>query len=237
MQCDFFEVLLWSLISLLVLFFMSKLMGTKQISQLNAFDYIVGISIGSIAAELAGLQGVDRPLNSILAIVIYGTVAYLISMLTTKNISLRKIITGRPITIMEDGKIYKQNLAKARLDISDFLTLCREQGYFDIGEIKSAIIEHDGKLSILPMAQHRPVTPADMQLQVEPDELLTVVVMDGHILSNNLRLTGHDVEWLEAMLKKQKLNFENVFLAFCDENDNVTAYKMYDNKVEVDRFE
>lgn len=237
MRCDFIEVTVWSLVSLVVLFLMSKLMGNKQISQLNGFDYIVGISIGSIAAELASVQDVDKPLNNVLAILIYGVVAYLISVVTAKSIAVRKIVTGRPVVIMDNGEIFRKNLAKARIDMSEFLTLCREKGYFDIDTIQTAFIEHDGKLSILPKSQNRPVTPTDMQLSPENETVQTVVISDGHILSENLRITGHDSAWLLGELKKQNLEVPNVFIAFCSDSGKVSAYRMNKGKCEVDKFE
>lgn len=236
-MCDFGGVLLWSGISLAVLFLMSKLMGNKQISQLSAFDYIIGISIGSIAAELASLQNLDKPLNNVVAILIYGIAAYLISVVTSKSLSLRKVITGRPLVVMDNGQLYKKNMAKARIDISEFLTMCRQQGYFDISQIKTAIIEHDGNLSILPKSENRPATPADMQLAVAPESVITVVLLDGHILYKNLQLTKHNEEWLLAKLKKYDLMPEDVFAAFCDDNGNLSAYKMNNDRIEVDWFE
>lgn len=237
MECDFFEVVLWSLVSIVVLFIMSKLMGNKQISQLNVFDYIIGISIGSIAAELASLQDVPKPLNNITAIVIYGFAAFFISFITNKSLKLRKFITGQPIVIMSNGTIYRKNLAKARLDISDFLTLCRQQGYFDINQINTAIIEYDGKLSILPNSDSRPLTPSDMNMNPATEDVLTTVIIDGHILSQNLQLTGHDTKWLKSRLSEQKLKSEEVFVAFCDNNGSISAYKMNNEHMEENRFE
>ncbi|MBQ9949739.1 MAG: DUF421 domain-containing protein [Clostridia bacterium] len=237
MRCDFIEVTIWSVVSLAVLFLMSKLMGNKQISQLNGFDYIVGISIGSIAAELASVQDVDKPLNNVLAILIYGVVAYAISVITAKSIAVRKIITGRPIVIMDNGEIFRKNLAKARIDMNEFLTLCREKGYFDISTIQTAFIEHDGKLSILPKSENRPVTPSDMQLSTENETVQTVVISDGHILRENLHITGHDSVWLLGELKKQNLEVQNVFIAFCSDSGKVSAYRMNKGNCEVDKFE
>ena len=133
---DLLKVALTSASSVIALFLLTKLMGNKQISQLSAFDYITGISIGSIAAELASCQDIDKPLNNVLAIIVYGVAAYLISYVTTKNVSLRKIITGRPIVVMDKGQLYRRNLQKARIDMSDFLSMCRAKGYFDINQIE-----------------------------------------------------------------------------------------------------
>lgn len=234
---DFWQVSVWSIVSLVVLFFMSKLMGNKQISQLNVFDYIIGISIGSIAAELAGLQGVDKPLNNVLAIVIYGCFAYLNSVITSKSLRLRKTISGRSIIIMDNGEIYRENMKKARIDTSDFLTLCREQGYFDISQIQTAIIEYDGNLSILPKSPYRPLTPNDMNLSVEKASVITVVALEGVALEANLHLVGRTKQWLINSLEKQGLKLENVFIALCDEKGSVSAYKTINRKHEEDRFE
>jgi Predicted membrane protein len=114
---------LTSLISIAVLFLLTKLTGSKQVSQMTMFDYIVGISIGSIAAELAtDLETTAEPLT---ALIFYGLAAYGISVLTNKSLKLRSIFTSRPLVLLDAGVIYRENLKKARLDLNEFLTFCR----------------------------------------------------------------------------------------------------------------
>ena len=133
MWIDLLKVLGTSVASIVALFLLAKLMGNKQISQLSMFDYIVGITIGSIAAEMA--TDLESPLRSLLAMVVYGLLAFFISVLTSKSLRARRVITGRPILLMSDGKIYRDNLKRARLDLTEFLALCRVSGYFDLSAI------------------------------------------------------------------------------------------------------
>ena len=116
--------------SVVTLFILTKLMGNKQVSQLSMFDYIIGISIGSIAAEFA--TELENPERSLIALIIYALSAYIVSVVTGKSTKIRKIIIGRPLILFDKGKLYRKNFKKARLDLSDFLTHCRNQGFFDL---------------------------------------------------------------------------------------------------------
>ena len=121
---------LTALLSVAVMFLLTKLMGTKQVSQMTMFDYITGITVGSIAAELA--TELEEPVKPLTAMVVYGLVAVLISIATCKSIKLRSWITGKPLVLLENGVIYRRNLKKAKLDLSEFLTYCRIGGWFDL---------------------------------------------------------------------------------------------------------
>ena len=120
---------LTTLLSIVVIFLLAKLMGTKQVSQMTMFDYVVGITIGSIAAELA--TELEYPAKPLTALILYGVIAVLISVLTNKSIRVRTMVTGKPLILLENGVIYRENLKKARLDLNEFLTYCRIGGWFD----------------------------------------------------------------------------------------------------------
>ena len=124
---------LTSAASIVVLFLLTKLMGSKQVSQMTMFDYVVGITIGSSAAELA--TELEAPVRPLVAMVVYGAAAVLISLVTSKSIRARSIFTGKPLVLLEDGVIYRKNLEKARLDLSEFLTYCRIGGWFDLNQL------------------------------------------------------------------------------------------------------
>ena len=146
----FLTALLWGV----ALFVITKIMGHKQVAQLDFFDYVSGITIGSIGAELATeLEETYKPL---IALCIWGGVSLLLNFLAHKMPKTRKYINGAPSILMNEGKLYRQNFKKAKIDLSEFMLLCREQGYFDLEEIQLAVFEHNGKLSILPKAANRP---------------------------------------------------------------------------------
>ncbi len=220
---DVFKLLLTSLLSVGALFVIAKLMGHKQVAQLDFFDYISGITIGSITAELA--TELEKPWKPLIAMGVYGAVSVGLSRITNRFPRARKYVNGTPTILMNDGKLYRQNMKKAKLDLSEFLLLCREQGYFDLKDIQTAIFEHNGKLSVLPVSTSRPVTPADMALEPPAAHIHTELIMDGRILDENLKRLGLDAIWLDKQLKAQGYrNAKEVFLGVCDENQTLVLY-------------
>ena len=222
---EIMNVLLTSLLSVGALFAVAKIMGHKQMSQLDFFDYISGITIGSIAAELA--TELEEPLKPLIAIAVYGAVAVLLSKITSLFPKSRKYINGTPTILMNNGKLYRENLKKAKLDLSEFMVMCRQQGYFNLSDIQTAVFEFNGKLSILPVSKKRPANPEDLNLSPAPEFIHTEVIMDGRILDENLKRMGLDDKWLLKQLNAQGYKkAEEVFLALCDENNQLTVFAM-----------
>lgn len=217
------KIVLTSLLSIAVLLIMEKLMGHKQLSELDFFDYVNGITIGSIAAELA--TELEEPWKPLVAIVVYGLFSVALSILTQKLPRTRKYINGAPDIIMDNGKIYRENLKKCKLDLSDFMVLCREQGYFNLDDIQTVIFEYNGKLSILPKSKSRPLKPDDLKLSPEEEKISVEVIMDGRILGENLSRMGVDEKWLIGQIKVQGYKSEkDIFLGICDKNKQLTLY-------------
>ena len=199
---DFWMVILTSLLSVAALFVIAKLMGHKQMSQLDFFDYITGITIGSIAAELA--TELEKPLKPLIAMAVYGIVAVLLTLITSKLPKSRKFINGTPTILMNNGKLYRENLKKAKLDLSEFMVMCRQQGYFNLNDIQTAIFEFNGKLSILPVSNKRPANPQDLQLSPQKEYFQTELIMDGRIMQENLQRMGLSEKWLQKELSTSR---------------------------------
>ena len=220
---EIIKVLLTSLLSVAALFAMAKLMGHKQISQLDFFDYICGITIGSIAAELATEP--EEPMQPLIAIGVYGVTAIVPSKLTSRFPRTRKLINGTPTILMSDGKLCRENMKKAKLDLSEFMVMCRQQGYFDLSDIQTAVFEFNGRLSILPVSKKRPANPEDLGLSPEPASIQTEVILDGRILGDNLRRMGLEEKWLRKQLTARGFpKPQEVFLAVCDEDHRLTVF-------------
>ena len=222
---EIIKVILTGLLSVAALFVITKIMGHKQVAQLDFFDYVSGITIGSIGAELATeLESPERPL---IALGIYGLVSVLLDLLAHKIPQTRKYINGTPTILMNDGKIYRKNLHKAKIDISEFMLLCREQGYFDLDEIQTAIFEHNGKLSILPKAANRPATPEDLKITARATHIGVEVIMDGRIMGENLSRMKKDERWLQRQLLAQGcMSVKEIFLGiYRPEEDKLMLYK------------
>ncbi len=217
------QVFLTTLLSIAVLFLLTKLMGAKQVSQMTMFDYITGITIGSIAAELA--TELEEPLRPLLAAVVYGASALLISLLANQSLKVRAFVTGKPLVLLENGVMYRKNLKKARLDLSEFLTYCRIGGWFDLNQLQAAVLEHNGTVSFLPKETDRPATPSDLGKRPKQSQVQIPFVMDGELLSGNVRQAGKEDGWVRGELKRQGYAGERqVFLALWDGKESLTVF-------------
>ena len=224
---EIIKVILTALLSVVALFIITKVMGHKQVAQLDFFDYVSGITIGSIGAELATeLESPEKPL---IALGVYGLVSLLLNLLAHQYPRTRKYINGTPTILMSDGKLFRSNLKKAKLDLSELMLLCREQGYFDLEEIQTAILEHNGKLSILPRAASRPATPEDLKITAMQTHIGVEVIMDGRVMGENLARMGLDEDWLARRLHIEgHRDADEIFLGiYRPEEDRLTLYPIH----------
>ena len=142
------------------------------------------------------------------------------------------MLEGAPLVLLNNGEIYRHNLRKAKIDVSELLVQCRINGYFDISKLQTAILEGNGKISFLQKATDRPLTPADVQLSPQQDYMVANVILDGKVMDENLRHTGKDEKWLLDQIKGQGAKrVEDVLLARCDSNNKLQVY-LKDNQKE-----
>lgn len=233
---DFLHTLIAAPISIVVLFILSKLIGNKQMSNLNLFDYINGITIGSIAAEMA-TNDQSKFWNCLLALVIYGLTTTLLTFLSQKNLVLRRFLTGKAIVLYDKGKIYKKNLSTAKLDMNELLAMLRDKGYFSLDDVQTILLEQSGHMSVLPKESKRPVTPDDLKIRVHQTYPEAVIIVDGKIMEKNLKGTGNNLNWLEKQLKEQNQKVEEIFTAVCDSNNNLKIYNCSEENPTNDMFE
>lgn len=222
---DFINIILTTVLSASALFLIAKILGHKQMSQLDFFDYITGITIGSIGAELA--TELEEPWKPLIAMIVYGIITISLTLIANKLPKLRKYINGTPTIIMDNGKLYRKNMKKAKIDLSEFMVMCRQEGYFNLNDIQTAVFEYNGRLTVLPKSTKRPVNPLDINLVPSPEKISTEVIMEGRILTENLKRMGLNNEWLEKELKIQGFkNAKEIFLGICDGNKELTLFKI-----------
>lgn len=219
------DVIMRAIFSLVTLFFITKLLGKKQVAQLSVFDYVIGISIGNFSAEMT--TNTELPwINGILAVVIFGLVSYTISILSMKNIKIRRFMYGTPTILIEKGKIIEKGLKKVKFDINDLLEECRVAGYFDISQIDTAIMEANGTLSILPKTDYRPLNVSDINLNLKQESLCANIVIDGKIMDTNLKNMNKSKNWILKKLKeKGYASIESLLLVTLDKNDKIEIYE------------
>lgn len=132
---------------------------------------------------------------------------------------------GKALVLYENGELYRDNFKKSRIDLSEFLSQCRTNGYFNLADLQSVILEPNGKLSFLPNCKKRPVTPDDLNLEPQSEKVVSNVIIDGKVLQNNLKATGNNITWLEKEIKKQGIKeIKDIFLATCDIDNNLSIY-------------
>ena len=222
---DFLNICFRTILVLVILFFITKMMGKKQISELNFFDYIVGITIGSIAADIS-LDIEKDMLAGIAALFIYGGISYIISLVSMKSILARRFFIGVPTVLVEKGKIIESGLKKAKIDVNDLLMEARENGYFNLDEIDYALMEVNGNISFLPKEKEKPATKKDMKIKCSNEGLTVNGVIDGIYMANNMTAINKDKEWLDHELKVNGYdNYDNILLATIDNNYKVTIYE------------
>lgn len=214
---DYVEVLLNAIYSFVAVFIVAKLLGKKQIAQLSFTDYVIGISIGSIAAEWS--TDVEQPwYYYVIAIFVYFAISYLITILERTTRPLKKFLRGKPIIIINNGKIDYKNLKKSKLDVNDVIGLCREKGFFNLTDVAYAIFETNGNMSVLPIGSQKPTVVEDLNKKGQQASLQKFLINDGQVDENYLNILGKTKEWLFKSLKIQnKKQLKNILVAFYDE--------------------
>lgn len=228
---------LTAIISVVVMFILTKLIGNRAISQMNMFDYINSITIGSIASELAVSEPneITKPL---VAMVVYASAVIVLAIVTGKSLILRRFVEGRCILLMENGKLIDRNFKKAKIDVNEFLMQCRLQGYFDISTIRTAVAESNGRISILPDTAKTPPTADDLKVITEQDRLFSNVILDGKILDGNLKRLGFNERWLKAKLRQNKIkSVDEVFLCTADQDGDIHIFSKTNRRDKEDKFD
>jgi len=222
---DFTATIAQIITSIVVLFLLTRIMGKKQISQMTFFDYVTGISIGSIAANFAMGANISYA-KGISALVIFALFPTLLSYISQKSYKGRQLLEGKPTILIQDGQILERNLRKAKLNIDDLLKECRQKNAFSLADVETAILETSGKFSIQLKSQNQPLTPKDMNLQKQKSGLSINVIVDGEVLKDQLVYLGKDEFWLNQQLQNSNVkSMKEVMLAYMDSSNNLNVLK------------
>lgn len=218
---DFLLIFVRTFIAFLVLFILTRLMGKKQISQFTFFDYVTGITIGSIAATVSVNESV-KIMKGVYALVYLTIFLFIISYIALKSFAFRGLVEGSPTILVENGKILEENLKKVRFTYDDLLIRLREKNAFKVSDVELAVLETDGQVSVMKKAGNQPLTPQTMGLMVEDEHRPQIVIIDGKLIEKKLKEYGYTKEWLLGEINKQGAqNFSDVFLAQIDSKGNV----------------
>jgi uncharacterized membrane protein YcaP (DUF421 family) len=225
------DIIVRSFLFILILFLITKLLGKKQISEISFFEYVSGITIGSIAGEV--IMGLERNiLYGVMAILIFGLSTLLVDFLSLKSKKFSDIVEGRGTVFIQDGKIQEDNLKKERYSTDELTSLLRRQNVFRVADVEFAVLETTGDLSVLLKKENRPLTAKDLQLIVPNEKEPQTIIMDGLILNDPLARSGKNRAWLHLELEKLGVTIENVFLGQVDSYGELTV-DLYDDQIKV----
>jgi uncharacterized membrane protein YcaP (DUF421 family) len=218
-----------AIIGFFSLLIFTRIIGKEQISQLTFFDYIVGITIGSLAGSLTTDLS-SRAWPHWVGLITWSTLCYLMEKISLKWRYAAKYLEGEPVIVIMNGKIMENVLRKAKYSVSDILVLLRNKEIFNLNEVAYAIIEPNGAISVLKKPEYLPLTPKDMNITVKPSGIGTELIYDGMVIKENLRQLNKDEKWLSKELKKRGIkDYTEVFLLTLDPGGNLYIDKYEDH--------
>ncbi|RFU65422.1 DUF421 domain-containing protein [Peribacillus glennii] len=205
------DVLLRSLLFIVVLFIFTKILGKKQISELSYFEYISGITTGSIAAEI--MMGLDSHfMHGVIGIGLLTLITLLVDWISIKSNKFSNFVEGKKTIVIKEGKILEENLKKEKYTFKELSSLLRKKNVFNIEDVELAILEERGDISVLLKKEKQPLTAADIGLITQQNKKSFTVIFDGIIDEDALSDSGYNQQWLDEQLKNNQVQAKDVFL-------------------------
>lgn len=186
------------------LFLYTRILNKTQVGQLTFYEYISGITMGSIAGSMASSDP-DKFWSHYIDLSIFFILTYLLSVLTIKSRPLRKIIQGSPSLVVENGRIIKENLKVMRYDLDELNSQLREKGILDVSDVQFATIEPTGQMSVILKPDFQPLTKGDMNIHLPNASFPVELIMDGEIIEENLHKQNLTHSWLEKQLTARNI--------------------------------
>ncbi|WP_028545409.1 DUF421 domain-containing protein [Paenibacillus taiwanensis] len=223
-----FEIAIRTLVSVVVLFFLTKLLGKRQVSQLSLFEYITGITIGSIAAYIS-LDAEAKWYLGIISLVVWVAFSLGIEYLQIKTKKLRDFIDSKSTVLIKGGRILEKNLHKERITSDELMQQLRKNNAFRVADVEFAVMEPSGEINVLLKKELQPLTAKDLGIVLPNEKEPQIVIMDGKLLPEPLRGLGLDLNWLHHELEKVGYKMEEVFLGQVDSNKQLYV-DLYDDQ-------
>jgi uncharacterized membrane protein YcaP (DUF421 family) len=198
-------VVVRSVIGFITLLIYTRILGKQQMGNLSYFDYINGITIGSIAGTLA-VDLSSKGWVHFVGLTTFVAITVIFQFATVKSRYFSKVVDSEPTVVVQKGKILEQSLSSLRIKYDELMVLLREKNIFDITQVEYAILEPNGDLSVLPKSEYRPLTPKDLNIPVSTADLMTELIMDGVLLEQNLKQRNKDKNWLTLQLEAKGID-------------------------------
>lgn len=207
----------------LVLIGVIRLMGKRQIGQMEPSEFVVTMLVANLAS--IPMQDGGIPLFSgLVPILTVLGLELVLSTLALRSIRFRRILCGKPVVLIENGKILRENLEKTRVTLDELTGHLREKDVLDISAVQYAILETNGNLSVFPYPAERPASARDAGIKARRQYLPLTIVSDGCILKDNLAKAGKDEEWLRRVLNGRGAALQDTWLLTVDGGNNILWY-------------
>lgn len=218
---EWLEVTFRTLSAVTIIFFITKILGKRQISELSLFEYITGITLGNLVGYIS-LDTDTKWYLGFLAVFVWVAVSAGAEYLTMKSKKFRDIVDGKSTILIENGAVIEKALAKERLTIDEFLEQLRKKDVFRVADVEFAVMEQSGDISVMLKNEYQPLTANALGYQISAEQEPRTIIMDGHILPDTLQVTGHNEEWVQKELRKLGLNLGQVFIGQVDSKGELT---------------
>lgn len=228
---DWLQIVLRTLLTIIVLFTLTRIIGKRQITQLTYFEYITGITLGSLSAFIA-INPSGNWFLGFVALGIWVAVVIIIEIIELKSKHFRDWVEGKGTVLIKDGKIMEENLKKARYSSDDLLEQLRKKKAFAAADVEFAVLETTGELSVLLRREKQPLTSKDLGIKVPNEQEPQTVIMDGNIMDEPLAAIGRSRGWVNSELKKIGVTHENVYLAQVNSFGELFV-DLYDDQIKV----
>ena len=208
----------------LVLIFAIRMMGKRQIGQMEPSEFVVTMLVANLAA--IPMQDGGIPLYSgLLPILTVLGLELVLSGVIVKSVVLRKFLCGKPVILIDNGRILQENLRAARVNLDELTGHLREKDVLDIRSVQYAILETNGNLSVFPYPKDRPASAQEAGIQAGEQFLPVTIIEDGYISQDNLAIAGKDRRWLRQVLNQHQVNALDIFLLTVDRKDHIVLVK------------
>ena len=199
----------------LVLIAVVRLMGKRQIGQLEPSEFVVAMLVADLAA-IPMQDGAISLLNGLVPILTVLAMELILSGLSMRSIRLRKLLCGKPVILIENGKINQRNLKRTQVTLDELSGHLRQKDVLDIQTVQYAILETDGNLSVFPYPAELPASAKDAKIKASKQSLPVTVVSDGRLLKENLQVAKKDGAWLRRVLQERRKTLEDTYLVTGD---------------------
>lgn len=212
-MAEHFIILGRSVAALLIFLFITRVLGKQALSNMTFHDFVAAVILGATAANLAFNEKIQVT-HLLVSLGVFTAVSFLLSKWALKSRKIRKLISGTPTVLIQNGKILEENMKKNNYTLDSLNEMLREKDIFDIDEVDYAMLESNGNLSVLRKREYKNITLKDLNILPSNQTVFPVeLIMDGQIMNNNLKQLNLSHDWLMKQLRGRKKKPEEVFYA------------------------